>query len=188
MEGLPSPVAHGLMFLCCSLFPFAKVGVAGMSPLVRRGPSCVLCRGAMSASKRHKRGRFPKIKPSIPSRLCQCQRQARRCLELSAESAGSDNQGRGGIGSSPFSGRRDGCSRSVQPTLLGLLCYLRPRLSCSCRQQVLIKCPPHPHPSAHGKVKDLEGYFRGLAQGTLPRLLPTNSRWILGFMGLSATR
>eukprot|EP00076_Gallus_gallus_P021987 XP_015143163.2 latent-transforming growth factor beta-binding protein 2 isoform X2 [Gallus gallus] len=39
----------------------------------------------MSASKRRKRGRFPKIKPSIPSRLWQCQRRAQRCSEPPAE-------------------------------------------------------------------------------------------------------
>lgn len=83
--GRVSLARQGLRLLCCSLFPFAKVGVAGMSPLLRRGAEpCPLERGDVSI-KKTQRGRFPKIKPSIPSRRCQCQRQARRCLELPAE-------------------------------------------------------------------------------------------------------
>lgn len=117
--GRVSPARQGLRLLCCSLFPSAKVGVAGMSPLLRGGPSRVLWRGGMSASKRHKRGRFPKIKPSIPSRRCQCQRQARRCSELPA--------GRG----SSLAARRAGPAAFLLLFLLlrGPLGSPRPRLS-----------------------------------------------------------
>lgn len=50
-----SPVRQGLRLLRCSLFPFAKVGVAGMSPLLRRGAEpCPLERGDVSIKKTQK--------------------------------------------------------------------------------------------------------------------------------------
>lgn len=53
-SGWDALVAHGLIFLSCNLFPFAKVGVAGMS-LVRRGAEpCPLERGDVSIKKAQK--------------------------------------------------------------------------------------------------------------------------------------
>lgn len=66
-SGRVSPAKQGLRLRCCSLFPFAKVGVTGMSPLLRRGAEpCPLERGGDVSIKKTQKGEVSKNKTLRP--------------------------------------------------------------------------------------------------------------------------